>query len=372
MPLAATVLALGFATRTSFIVTPVTRQASSPLFTREDRPSWPSSSSSSRSGLHHTHASEKSSAITFPSLTLVAAFAGLALPQTLAPLGSLAVFQGGLWVLMLSMGLSLTMADLRRAALSPKELLLNALLCFGAMPLVAVLIAKLLVLPPGTAAGLVLIGSVSGGQASNLCALLAGGDLALSVVLTVGTTLLGVIATPAMVSVLLGTTVAVDAAAVFLSIARLVLLPVVLGIAASEKKPALVSRMRPVLPRLGIAALLVLVAGGSANAATLLLGTPGAWKAHAASLVLPLGGGLVAFVASKAARLPERSVRTVTIETTIKSPTLAFVLARKHFVDPAVAAAPAASMVWLAAIGAAIASAWGLFPAAEVDGPGSS
>ena len=40
-------------------------------------------------------------------------------------------------------------------------------------------------------AGLLLLGCVSGGQASNLCALLGGGDAALSVVLTTSTTLLG-------------------------------------------------------------------------------------------------------------------------------------------------------------------------------------
>jgi hypothetical protein len=41
------------------------------------------------------------------------------------------------------------------------------------------------------------------------------------------------------------------------------------------------------------------------------------------------------------------------------------VLARKHFGDAAVAAAPAASMVWLAAIGAAAASVWSRFEIEE-------
>ena len=53
----------------------------------------------------------------------------------------------------------------------------------------------------------------------------------------------------------------------------------------------------------------------------------------------------------------ERAARTVTIETMVKSPTLAYVLASKHF-GPGVAAAPAASMVWLAAVGAGVAIAW--------------
>ena len=296
-------------------------------------------------------------ALTFPCLSLAAAASGLAFPRACAPLGSLPALQAGMSALMLSMGLSLTPADLRRALASPREIVLNAALCFGAMPLVAVALAHALGLPAATAAGLVLLGSVSGGQASNLCALLAGGDLALSVVLTVSTTVLGVVATPALVQLLLGATVAVDAAAMLGSIARLVLLPLAAGLAAGQYLPALVARLQPSLPRLGVAALLGLVAGGSANAASLLLGAA-AWRAHAASILLPLVGGAVALAIAAVARLDGRAARTLSIETAIKSPTLAFVLAQTHFESAAVAAVPAASMVWLAAIGAAAASAW--------------
>ena len=331
-------------------------------------------------------------AATFPALTLVAAGIGLQFPVACAPLGSLAIFQWGLSGLMLSMGLSLTPADVSQALLRPRELALNLALCYVVTPLVAVALAYLLRLPAAAASGLVLLGCVSGGQASNvrgwvsiphlwlllcallpccrlskgarfdtcpqLCAFLAGGDLALSVILTCSTTLLGVLATPALVQLLLGTAVAVDAAAVLVSIASLVLLPLVAGLTIGRWLPGLTQRMQPLLPRLGIAALLVLVNGGSANAATLLLGASGAWRAHAAAMLLPVASGGVALAAARAARLEERALRTVTIETTIKSPTLAFVLARKHFSDASVAAIPAASMVWLAAIGAVMASAW--------------
>ena len=299
-------------------------------------------------------------AFIFPLLTLAAASAGLSFPVTIAPLGTLNVFHWGLSALMLSMGLSLTPSDLNRAIRSPRELALNAILCFGMMPIAAVILATLLRLPSSHAAGLILLGSVSGGQASNLCALLAGGDLALSVVLTVSTTLLGVLATPALIQILLGASVVVDAMGVLKSIAQLVLLPLALGLAIGQRAPALVGSLRPQLPNLGIAALLILVAGGSANAASLLsMSAAGAWRAHAVSVLLPVGGGAAALAVARLAKLDERAARTLTIETAIKSPTLAFVLARKHFGEAAVAAAPAASMVWLAGIGAVAASAWG-------------
>ena len=298
-------------------------------------------------------------ALAFPTLTLVAAWFGLASPQLCAPLGSVAVLQCGLVALMLSMGLTLTPLEMRRALTAPRAVALNAALCFGAMPLVALGLSRLLRLDGASAAGLVLLGSVSGGQASNLCALLAGGDLALSVVLTVSTTLLGALATPALVAGLLGATVAVDALGVLRSICALVFAPLAAGVLAGSAAPAAVAAIQPHLPRLGIAALLVLVTGGSANAATLLVDAAGAWRSHTAAILLPLCGGAVAFAAARAYGFNERQRRTLSIEAAIKSPALAFVLARSTLPTPR--SRPCRQRRWwLAAIGAAAASTWSL------------
>ena len=72
----------------------------------------------------------------------------------------LPAMQAGMSALMLSMGLSLTPADLRRALASPREIVLNAALCFGAMPLVAVALSHALSLPAATAAGALQQGAV--------------------------------------------------------------------------------------------------------------------------------------------------------------------------------------------------------------------
>ena len=80
-----------------------------------------------------------------------------------------------------------------------------------------------------------------------------------------------------------------------------------------------------------------------------------------AAVLLPTLGGLFALGVARAARLPERKARTLVIETMVKSPTLAYVLALRHFGARA-AAVPAAAMVWLAALGAAAASAWQRVP----------
>ena len=158
-----------------------------------------------------TTADARPNALLFPVLTVAAAALGRAAPQTVAAsLGTKAAFRRGLALLMVSMGLTLTPSDLKRASQSPRALAVNAVCCFGIAPLASLACAAALGLEADARAGLLLLGCVSGGQASNLCTLLGGGDAALSVVLTTSTTLLGCLATPWLASRLLRSTVAVD------------------------------------------------------------------------------------------------------------------------------------------------------------------
>ena len=121
-----------------------------------------------------------------PVWTLGAAAVGVLCPTACSTLGTTAAFARGLAMLMLSSGLQLTPRDLALALRSPRALLLNAVCCFAVAPACALGLGGLLGAERELTSGLVLMGCVSGGQASNLFASLAGGDLALSVVLTVG------------------------------------------------------------------------------------------------------------------------------------------------------------------------------------------
>ena len=287
-------------------------------------------------------------------------------------LGSLPVMQKAYAALMFAMGLSIAPGDWKRAATNTGVLATNAVLCFGGMPLLAVGLARALGYPPGAAAGLVLLGCVSGGQASNLFTLIAGGDVALSVVCTLSTSVLGVVATPVLVRALLGCSVDADPAGVLRSIASLVLLPLLAGSALSRAIPETVRRASPFLPTLGMLATLVLVAGGSATttapvlaAATTTTASP--WGRLASCLVpsclLAVTGAAAALGACSVPGIggggggPTR--RTLVVETLSKSPTLAYLLALRHFGDdPSVARIPGAAMVTLAVVGALVASAW--------------
>jgi len=302
-----------------------------------------------------------------PLWTIIAAASAIQHSSTIAPtVGSLYVMQNAIAVLMLAMGLTVTPQDFSRAMQQPSIVILNGILCFGMMPLLALFIANILSFDPSRTAGMVLLGCVSGGQASNLFALLAGGDVALSVMCTLSTTLLGVIATPLLINRLLQCVVVVDGMGVLKSVASLVLVPLLTGLGLGRFAPRLVQRLEPFCPIVGVIATLLLVAGGASNSASIMVaGDVGRFGVMAASCLLPLLGGGLALLLSYfntgavggKNRTEERSRRTLVVETLSKSPTLAYVLAQKHFGQSA-ASIPAAGMVSLAVIGAIVASLW--------------
>jgi BASS family bile acid:Na+ symporter len=126
-------------------------------------------------------------------------------------------FTAGLAALMLSMGITLTPADFKKVAARPNAVLMQFSLCYGMMPILALLLGKAFALDPALLAGMVLVGSINGGQASNLCTYIARGNVALSVLMTTATTLGAIAMTPILCKALLGAVVPVDAAGIAVS-----------------------------------------------------------------------------------------------------------------------------------------------------------
>jgi len=102
------------------------------------------------------------------------------------------------------------------------------------MPCVGYGIAMLFGFDPEIAAGVILIGSVSSGVASNVMTYLAGGNVPLSVTITSSTTLLSPIATPFWMKTLAGRFIPVPVAAMMLSIFNMIIIPVVAGLIANR------------------------------------------------------------------------------------------------------------------------------------------
>ncbi len=88
-------------------------------------------------------------------------------------------FTAALAALMLSMGITLTPADFVAVASEPSSILMQFSLCYGMMPILALVLGRAFGLDAGLLAGMVLVGSINGGQASNLCTYIAKGNVAL-------------------------------------------------------------------------------------------------------------------------------------------------------------------------------------------------
>ena len=149
--------------------------------------------------------------------------------------------------IMLTMGLTLTMHDMRILAARPLDILIGTCAQYSLMPL----IAWSLTIGASTlcetvfhfslfgnafqpiVVGLILVGCCPGGVSSNIMSYLCRGDVAYSVGMTTVSTLLAPVITPMLVLWLAGEQVEVDAIGMFLNILIVTLLPVSIGFFAN-------------------------------------------------------------------------------------------------------------------------------------------
>ena len=134
-----------------------------------------------------------------------------------------------LMVVMFGMGLTLKLEDFKLVFTRPKDIIVGCVAQFTVMPLLALALGKVFRLDPALLAGVVLVGTCPGGTSSNVITYLSKGDVALSVGMTSVNTLLAPFLTPAITYLLLKTTVTVDPVSMFLSIIKVVIVPIALG-----------------------------------------------------------------------------------------------------------------------------------------------
>jgi len=297
----------------------------------------------------------------FPLWTLMVAVGGLLKPGIFTGI-STSYFTGLLGLLMLSMGITLTIDDFKRVLQRPGVMVLGFLGCYVMMPALALALSKGLGLSAGLTAGMILVGSINGGQASNLCTYIARGDVALSVLMTTVTTIGAIFMTPLICKLLLGTIVPVDAVGVAISTIQVVLVPIVLGMLVNAKFPKVVDKVEPFSPIVGVLCTCVLVGSAVAQCATPI--KEAGLTLQLAAAALHILGGIVAYYGCKPL-YPETTCRTVAIETSMKSSAFGFLLAKLHFSQFLVRVPAAVSVVWMALVGSSLAVAFRAMPVKE-------
>lgn len=270
-----------------------------------------------------------------------------------------------LGTIMLAMGLTLSFADYRGLVRMPRALLAGVGLQFLVMPLSGFAIARALALEPGLAVGLILVACCPGGTASNIVTYIGRGNVALSVAMTMVSTLVAVAATPLLTGWLAGAYVAIDRWNLLASMIGVVLVPVVLGTLLNRLFPRAAETVNGVLPLVAIT-LVILIVGGivggakaqiAQHAGVLLLAT---FLLHASGFAF--GYGLARMLG-----LGEVEARTISIEVGMQNSGLGSGLAKTpafaaqfaNATQAALAPVPAAiSAVWHVLIGSVLAGWW--------------
>ncbi len=293
----------------------------------------------------------------FALIVVIAGAIALITPETFS--GATVAIPWLLSIIMLGMGMTLTLSDFAVVAKRPWALLLGVAAQYVVMPLLGFGIAYALGLSAALTAGMVLVGAAPGGTASNVMVYLAKGDTALSVAMTSVSTLLAPLLTPVLVLWLAGEYLPVDTGGLFVSILKIVLVPIVLGVGLRLLFPALIARVLDVLPLVSVIAITaVVMAVVAASADTLLsigLVLVVAVVVHNA-LGLSLG-----YAIGKVCGLDVASRRAVSIEVGMQNSGLAAALASVHF-TPAAALPAALFSVWHNVSGSLIASYWSRRP----------
>jgi len=283
----------------------------------------------------------------FPVFVMSAAIIGLTHPSKLTWVNRGEIIPFMLASVMLSMGMTLQAEDFARVlsktpasnseTKSPLTAIPAGIACqYIIMPLAALLFGSVILLPvhPAAFLGLILVGCAPGGTASNLVSLIAGADVALSVVLTSISTVFASALTPLLVRSLAGRgDIAVSGWVLCKTTARVVLCPVAIGMLIREKWPESANFIGRFAPFLGVI-LVALMCGGvvAQNAATVLVeGCANSLLLRIISAVLCLHSvGFFAgyFFSKKLFGLSEKASRTISIETGMQNSALAVVLAR--------------------------------------------
>ena len=242
-------------------------------------------------------------------------------PQTLTWAGPYVGWLLG--IVMFGMGMTLTVQDFKTVLHRPVDVLLGIIAQFLIMPCIAWALVKVFALPPELAIGVILVGTCPGGTASNVISYLAKGDVALSVSMTMATTLLAPIVTPALTWILADAWIDVSFTAMMISIAETKVLPALpvisvltiiflVGIVVSLGA----SRLFEVGPLMAVIVILHNICG------------------------LALGYGMARMV-----RLNSKKARTVAIEVGMQNSGMAASLAVLYF-NPAAAIPGAIFSVW--------------------------
>jgi BASS family bile acid:Na+ symporter len=260
-----------------------------------------------------------------------------------------------LGVVMFGMGLTLEFSDFKQVWNKKKLVLACIFLQFSIMPALAWLLATFFGLPKEAFVGLVILGSCPGGTASNVVAYIAKANVPLSVVLTMSSTLLAPILTPALIYFLVGTRVEVAFLALMKAVFWIVIFPLIDGLLLRRFLRKQLAPFIEIFPSVSILAIVLIIACIMGLNKPTILSFP---VLIIFAVMLHNGLGLfLGYMSGKLFRMSEVDCRTVGIEVGMQNSGLGVALAAKYF-TPAAALPSAIFSLWHNLSGISLAKYW--------------
>lgn len=260
-----------------------------------------------------------------------------------------------LMVIMLAMGMTLSLKDFQTVLGMKKVVLIGVSLQFLVMPLAAFVVSRMMQLSLELTIGMMLVGVTAGGTASNVMTYLAKGNLALSVSMTLVSTLLAVIMMPLLTQVYLGQSVHVPTSEMLLSLLKIVLLPIGVGLLIHHLYAEQIGRLQDLLAQFASWSIVLIIAIVVAlNSERLHLVT---YALIVAVILHNLFGLFAGYQVTKWLGYDSQTARTVGIEVAMQNSGLSVAMAMTYF--NAVSALPGAMFsIWHNISGALFASYW--------------
>jgi len=249
-----------------------------------------------------------------------------------------------IFAIMLGMGASLTPRDFYLALRRPYGLIIGLVSQYGFMPFIGFMLATLLTVPDAIALGILIMSCMPGGTTSNIFTYFSKGNLALSVLMTVTSTVAGIVMIP-LVLVIYASALDLDIPRENI-IATLVLLLVPVGIGMVLRKiNANVGAVTEFIGSvLGIVFILFLVVSWIPRNWQFLLETSSA--TYIAAIGIGAAGITIGYFFARALKLHPRNARTVALETGIQNGPLALAIIVFTFPEEEAAALTAVPVLY--------------------------
>lgn len=280
----------------------------------------------------------------FFAIMLVAIIVSLTYPNSfnwvLSKYNGINILNLLLSLVLFTMGTTLKLNNFLDVFKSPKEIIVGISAQYVIMPIIAFALASIFSLDLALTVGLILVGTVPGGTASDVITFLAKGDVALSVSLTAISTLLSPILTPIITLLIIGNHIPFNPIEMFISIIQIVIIPIVIGLLLNYKFPNFCEKLKDYLPALSSIVICLIVAGVvGANKQAIFTSSGIIIVVIILQYFLAM---LLGFAAGYLVGMKKKHMVTIAIEIAFQNSGLSTSLAKTHFPNLAQATVPGA------------------------------